>query len=75
MKFHENLSGDMEQTRKWYRRTDRLTDEGHSYNPPYNPLQLQGIQKVASHVDCEMASKYSIMLFVHLGELNILLNL
>ena len=47
---NENLSkgsGDMEQTRKCYRRTDgrtdgqmdRRTDEGHFYNPPSNSRQ------------------------------------
>ena len=36
MKFNENRSkgsGDLEWTQKCYGRNDRLTDEGHSYNP------------------------------------------
>ena len=39
VKFIENQtkgSGDMERTRKCYGWTDRLTDKGHSYNPPFH---------------------------------------
>ena len=41
VKFHENRSkgsGDIERTGKCYGWTDRLTDEGHFYNP----LPLRG---------------------------------